>query len=514
MSIASEITRIKNAVADAYQSCDEKGATMPAVENVANLAETIDTISGGGSITAYLTVKNCYVGSTVSAINGTNTYTATADENGDAVITIEALGIYTITAPYKYAYATKAITESGNYSMYVHNVPQEYQELSYIESTGTQRIDTGVTPTIPLTINSKFAFTRVGNDNVFGSNKGSTCRFDFYSNEDGTMCARIFKARAERTGATYSVNQLLNFSLVYNSEINYTAKINDNNITINAGSETTNFSLYLFGANNDGTAAMSNVRIYSFSITTNEASRNFVPCYRKSDGVAGLWDSVTNQLFTNAGTGEFICGVPVNSLPVGYKQVEYIGSTGTQHIATSYNPNQNTKIQTEYVVTNNNVTGQLFGARGVSSTAKSFNLFAESDGNDVMRFDFYLTVIFPQYNLTEGVKHSFNNYSNYAYIDGAIKYYSSTISPFTAPVGMAIFCCNTNGQLDHKGYFNLYKLRANESIPHIDFVPCITPNNEVGLYDVVTNTFFGNSGTGVFIAGAEVPQDAYMEVAA
>lgn len=48
MSIASEIIRINNNIANAYTQCSNKGATMPATQNSANLANTISTISGGG----------------------------------------------------------------------------------------------------------------------------------------------------------------------------------------------------------------------------------------------------------------------------------------------------------------------------------------------------------------------------------------------------------------------------------------------------------------------------------
>lgn len=48
MSISSEITRITNAVANAYNEADAKGAEMPSALTVANLAQTIASISGGG----------------------------------------------------------------------------------------------------------------------------------------------------------------------------------------------------------------------------------------------------------------------------------------------------------------------------------------------------------------------------------------------------------------------------------------------------------------------------------
>lgn len=49
MSVASEIERIKGNIASAYTSASGKGATMPDVQNSANLAGCIDTIAGGGA---------------------------------------------------------------------------------------------------------------------------------------------------------------------------------------------------------------------------------------------------------------------------------------------------------------------------------------------------------------------------------------------------------------------------------------------------------------------------------
>lgn len=57
MSIASQITRINNNIANAYSACSAKGATMPSTQNSANLANCISSISGGsggGSVTDYL----------------------------------------------------------------------------------------------------------------------------------------------------------------------------------------------------------------------------------------------------------------------------------------------------------------------------------------------------------------------------------------------------------------------------------------------------------------------------
>jgi hypothetical protein len=39
--------------------------------------------------------------------------------------------------------------------------------------------------------------------------------------------------------------------------------------------------------------------------------RDFVPCYRTTDRVAGMYDLVSGVFYTNAGTGEFIVGAEV-----------------------------------------------------------------------------------------------------------------------------------------------------------------------------------------------------------
>ncbi len=48
MSIASEITRIKDNISNAYTKLEEKGATIPQDKNSNNLPSTIESITGGG----------------------------------------------------------------------------------------------------------------------------------------------------------------------------------------------------------------------------------------------------------------------------------------------------------------------------------------------------------------------------------------------------------------------------------------------------------------------------------
>lgn len=40
--------------------------------------------------------------------------------------------------------------------------------------------------------------------------------------------------------------------------------------------------------------------------------RNMIPCYRKSDGEIGMYDTINNIFYTNFGTGSFLKGNDVN----------------------------------------------------------------------------------------------------------------------------------------------------------------------------------------------------------
>lgn len=65
MTIASEITRIKNNIASAYTALSDKGATMPATQDSANLANCVDSISQSVTTSTlytsgYLTCENNY----------------------------------------------------------------------------------------------------------------------------------------------------------------------------------------------------------------------------------------------------------------------------------------------------------------------------------------------------------------------------------------------------------------------------------------------------------------------
>lgn len=81
MSIADQITRIKNNIAASYAECSAKGATLPSVENSENLPNTIASISSG------TTINNQN-----KTFTENGTYTADAGYTGLGTVTVNVSG--------------------------------------------------------------------------------------------------------------------------------------------------------------------------------------------------------------------------------------------------------------------------------------------------------------------------------------------------------------------------------------------------------------------------------------
>ena len=74
-------------------------------------------------------------------------------------------------------------------------------------------------------------------------------------------------------------------------------------------------SIYLFALNSSGTLDNRNcvVKLYRYKLYENDVLvRDFVPVYRKSDNVAGLYDTINDVFYINQGTGSFTVGANIS----------------------------------------------------------------------------------------------------------------------------------------------------------------------------------------------------------
>lgn len=224
--------------------------------------------------------------------------------------------IYYENNKYNYEYED---SQNCNYDEKIESpelrLPSEYQEVEYIETTGKEYIYTGFNVTGNLIVEGK-VYTEIQNTEmaIVGSVVSSAVEIGFSSINN-----RFF---------VYSKSSaaIVPTSSIYNTILEFTAKINTESPTkelilhnIDGGltqSETSsngsfqNTELHLFQYNNTKYRFIG--RLYELKFYDNNViARHFIPCYRKSDNVIGLYDLVNNVFYTNQGTGGFSKGSDV-----------------------------------------------------------------------------------------------------------------------------------------------------------------------------------------------------------
>lgn len=201
-------------------------------------------------------------------------------------------------------------------------LPKEYIKLNYIEGTGTQWIDTKylcADDYTPYRIKCRFKMTTIptATQFVFGTNGHSTGVENTLSLSVDVSRGKFVVSRLGKTGSGLRFStldtELHEFEYIFN-EGSYFDKVfiegSEQQASLTGVSSKRNMGL--FGRLSEGTSISSNLakcQIYSFELYgQTELHRKFVPAQRKSDGVIGLYDIITNTFLTNSGTGEFIGG--------------------------------------------------------------------------------------------------------------------------------------------------------------------------------------------------------------
>lgn len=188
-----------------------------------------------------------------------------------------------------------------------------YQRIEYLQSSGTQYIDTGIS----------------------GNNDNLEITIDFYaigSSENGFL-GNVYASynattiRARNLYGTYILEKCLNTKcdssgttrISFVGEQRYLIVSNKQGITINGeyyssqdystSGSTNNRNIALFRSNYNG--GYSSMKCYAFSIKDSGVLvRNFVPV--RVGQVGYMYDTVSGELFGNLGTGDFVLGQDIN----------------------------------------------------------------------------------------------------------------------------------------------------------------------------------------------------------
>jgi len=183
-------------------------------------------------------------------------------------------------------------------------LPSDYQQVEYIySSTKKEWIDTGVIPTTKTVSQLKFRLSTQTGYVVYG----------YYTNSDATDY-RLFitnsKVYFDVPGFRLTSGTITPTGVIHEMELgNYYVKDIPSGETIVSGAgksfECDN-TITLNSYNGTQIAA-----VYWYYVKIYESGtliRDLVPCYRKSDSVAGMYDLVSGTFYTNSGTGEFLVG--------------------------------------------------------------------------------------------------------------------------------------------------------------------------------------------------------------
>ena len=191
------------------------------------------------------------------------------------------------------------------------SVPSTYTQLEYLESTGTQWIDTGLT--VKQNSRAEFEYQFVGNDwnFVFGQ-----------VGAPGTnVCSHCLGYRSDRiwwfTNSDFDFRDNEKHKVVFASDGN---AYKDNVVIATRGEYVAyqDQTMLMFAERNDAEGGYiihkGKVKIYDLKFYEGDSIvRNFIPARRNSDNVLGMYDTVSGTFFTNDGTGTFVAGPDAGS---------------------------------------------------------------------------------------------------------------------------------------------------------------------------------------------------------
>ena len=367
-------------------------------------------------------------------------------------------------------------------------LPPEYAAVEYLESTGTQYIDTGIKLTSAHSVELDYQLTaspqyRTG---LFGGLFSGSIRY-------GSLLSPSNAALEHGYGLSNSYWQQGMPDLE-----RHVLRQEKNKIYVNG------VLVYTFGAATFSTTV--SAKLGTFDYTNYKPAqaryfrsrwwdngalvRDFLPCYRKSDGKPGMYDVVSKAFFTNAGTGEFVCEKPAYK-----RELAYLESTGSQWIDTGIT--MHTATDEVDVVFQSVGTTVYKWFLGEHDNSARFGL-GSGDGTNKRNVAYGATT----YKVTDkqmyDSAHRFIAAKNGVFLDD-VKV--ANFSSFSSTSTVYLFNLNLNGGT-YMGSAKIwtYKHKRNGTLVR-DFIPVMDCNDRPCMYDKVSGEFFYNQGSGEFLYG-------------
>ena len=400
-----------------------------------------------------------------------------------------------------------AVIARGNEILWKKMIAPAYTELEYIESTGTQWINTGIYPTdSTIKLEVKIAYSTTSTGQLMGSGTSGNERFNF-----GIESSRF---RFGFGGSWFNAN-----SAVLTADTEPHVWILDANTktgSIDGVAETTTNTyspagaraVVLFARGTSTVAESSNRtrgKIYYAKIwNKGNLVRDFVPVL-DTEGVPCMYDKVSEEFFYNNGTGNFLYGEKPTA---PYKtELAYLESTGTQYLNTDKYAPVDTDIYVKFQINDtaksSSNNGAIFGGRSAQTSNTCTLFFLASTSPQYFRFDRT-----GQTQVATGNEITIDTESVYEFVyegnlatlrnlttgENATKTINTPSTFSSNP--LTLFA--VSGGTVFKGKVFEWKYWENGTLSQ-HLIPVLDWNDKPCMYDKVSGEFFYNAGTGEFL---------------
>jgi len=257
---------------------------------------------------------------TYSSVSAMNNDLANIQENEIAKVVVDNVTTYyikntTMKELYKEG-TTLSPTDYEQAQTQIANLLDEevspYTELEYIQSTGTQWIDTGVLPTVDTKSIIDFQFT---GDNTIGTVFGVREMWDSRGYWVGADSDRLGNRYWLQIGSSSSFTNRYSDTNRHTIDFSKTGLYLDNILisTISPSSFVAYANLPLFRSVDGSSISYMCQKLYSFQVYESDTLiRDFIPVKRVSDDEICLYDKAEGEFYTNDGTGTFTAGPEID----------------------------------------------------------------------------------------------------------------------------------------------------------------------------------------------------------
>lgn len=444
----------------------------------------------------------------------------------------------------------KAKSTDGNWAfalpeMISLKVPAEYQEIEYIEATGTQCITLTFTNAVDVMALRYVMDIYVPSSAAYGGILGNTNPQPYFmiplknSNDLYPICTSTGGTQSPANNSLF--NKRFTYELIGNSN-SITVKADDNiwleNSPRNASSRTQLGIFFDVSGNRNYTSGrLYHLTIYGIDHTTKIF--DLYPVYYKIDSTIGLYDVVNDTFYTNQGTGTFVAGPAVGDkwiayctngeseaekkvnilyngdikstvldyrIPIKYQAIEYLQNSTAAYYDTGIIPtttNYTTELKFQVAQTNG---GYLLGVEGGYRLRKPngynqiYYAYIDSetyftvDGISTVGTDFDLI-----YNATGGQ----------IILNGAVKATNANIRAKSDRQYSILIGANRYGaNVQNYGVWRYKEVIISERDTGnklVELFPCYRKSdNVIGFWDTVNQRFLTHLGTGTVTAGPDI----------